>query len=108
VLNFLSKGVVAPVETEKEFGISNNANLSQQQQINLARMTDGLFKMQSSESSPINSHNRIEYEGRWYYIPNSDINSKATLMLVKLMYALQAGEVTDSTWSVLNIPLADE
>jgi hypothetical protein len=71
-------------------------------------MTDGLFKMQSSESSPINSHNRIEYEGRWYYIPNSDINSKATLMLVKLMYALQAGEVTDSTWSVLNIPLADE
>jgi hypothetical protein len=29
-------------------------------------------------------------------------------MLVKLMYALQAGEVTDSTWSVLNIPLADE
>lgn len=108
VLNFLSKGVVAPVETEKEFGISNNANLSQQQQINLARMTDGLFKMQSSESAPTNSHNRIEYEGRWYYIPNSDINSKATLMLVKSMYALQAGEVTDSTWSVLNIPLADE
>ena len=108
VLNYLSKGVIAPAETEKGFGVASRSSLNQQQQINLARMTDGLFQMQSSESEPKNSRNKIEYEGRWYYIPNSDINSKATLMLVKLMYALQAGEVTDSTWSVLNIPVADE
>lgn len=107
VLNFLSKGVVAPADSNEIYGITNMDNLNQQQ-INLGRITDGLFEMQSSKTAPVNAHNRIEYEGYWYYILNSDINSKATLMLVKLMYALQAGEVIAGPWSVLNIPVADE
>lgn len=108
VLNFLSRCIVTPVGTDKAFGVTNTTNLNQQQKVNLTHMTDDLFKMRSSKNTPQNAYNKIEYEGRWYYIPNSDINSKATLMLVKLMYALQAGEITNSTWSTLNIKAADE
>ena len=73
--------------------MASRSSLNQQQQINLARMTEGLFQMQSVKVNRAIAEIKLSMKGRWYYIPNSDINSKATLMLVKLMYALQSGKL---------------
>ena len=64
----------------------------------------GLFSVYSGDSEPQNASTKIEYENRWYYISNSDITSKATLILLKFIYALQAGEITTSSWPIFNIP----
>lgn len=97
VLNFLSYGVDSSAADEKKFGVSSNGTGSQNQ------LTNGLFALRSSDSSPSNTHTKVLYEGRWYYIPNSDITSKSTLMFLKLIYSLEAGEVETNPWGSINV-----
>lgn len=99
-LNSLSTGVATPATQLK-------LNYSQVERESQVTLPNSIFKMYTSSDTP-NAINKVEYDGNWYYVNNNDLNSKTTLMLVKLMYALQAGEVTDSTWSILNLPVADQ
>ena len=71
VLSFLSKGVIAAPSVDKEYGIASQITLNSQT-VAIDHLTDGLFKMYSSESTPINATNKVSYEGHWYYFPNSD------------------------------------
>ena len=94
VLSYLSHGIQTESSTPSNFQPS--------------QLTNGLFTMYSTTTQPTKMINQVEYDGKWYYVANKDVNSKATLILLKMMYSLQAGEVTDSTWSILNIPQANE
>ncbi len=90
MLNFLSKGVVASddefddenVIKEKSADINYNWNF----------LTKNLFLVSVSNSEPENAVTKINYEGRWYFIANQDMASKATLVLLRLIYSLQVGE----------------
>lgn len=99
-LNALSTGVATPADLLKQ----NYTQVVSESQVSLA---NPIFKMNYSTDTPT-AINKVQYNGYWYYINNNDITSKTTLILIKLMYALQAGEVTDSTWSLLNLPVADQ
>lgn len=99
-LNSIASGVATPPDQLK-------ANYSYATSESQVTIPNKIFKMNVAKDTP-NAINKIQYEGYWYYINNNDIASKTTLILLKLMYALQAGEVTDSTWSILNIPVADQ
>jgi hypothetical protein len=102
VLNFISYGVDISANDEKKFGVSSNELKVQDQ------MTDNLFRLRSSETSPVNAYTKVSYEGRWYYLTNDDITSKTTLMFLKLIYSLEAGEVSTNPWGTLDIPVAKD
>lgn len=73
IMNFLANGVV---EDSAAPGIDN-------------------FKILTSSSEPDLSvaSVKIENNGKWYYIARNDSNSKATLVLLKLIYSLQLGDI---------------
>jgi hypothetical protein len=47
---------------------------------------------------------RVPYRGSWFYIADSDIDSKATFTLLAQFFALSAGEVP-STAPILTLPV---
>lgn len=85
IMNFLANGVVS--DASKNSGISN-------------------FKVLASDSEPDASiaSIKIEYNGKWYYIANNDSNSKATLVLLKLIYSLQLGDIK-ANLPIVTIPV---
>ena len=48
---------------------------------------------------------KVYYDGRWYYIDDSDLNSRSTFLLTQLLLSLQAGE-NKSTGPLLTLPVA--
>ena len=36
---------------------------------------------------------KINYKGKWYYIANDDTTSKSILILLKVIYSLQLGDI---------------
>jgi len=101
VLNFLSYGVDTSAKDEKKFGVPSNELKVQDQ------MTDSLFRLRSSDTSPMNAYTKVSYEGRWYYLTNDDITSKTTLMFLKLIYSLEAGEVNTNPWGTLDMQITN-
>lgn len=101
VLNFLSYSVDTSAKDEKKFGVSNNAANVQ------AEMTNSLFRLKSSDTLPMNAYAKISYEGRWYYLSNNDVTSKTTLMFLKFIYSLEAGEVSTNPWGTLDMQVTN-
>lgn len=73
IMNFLANGVT---DGKDNSGIDNFKVLSS-----------------TSEPDPTVASVKIEYNGKWYYIANNDSNSKAILVLLKLIYSLQLGDI---------------
>ncbi len=63
-----------------------------------------LFKVKSSYSCPIDSYLSVSYRGKWFYIDDSDVESKRTFVLLQQIYNLQA-RVQDSEGPLLTIPI---
>lgn len=66
----------------------------------------GNFRVLStiSEPSTADVSVKIEYNGKWYYIANNDSNSKAILVLLKLIYSLQLGDIK-ANLPIVTIPV---
>ena len=54
-------------------------------------MTGGLFRVLASGDEPNNAFIRVLYRDAWFYIDDSDLNSKSTFMLLDTLFQLQAG-----------------
>jgi hypothetical protein len=71
------------------------------------QMTDSLFRLRASDTLPMNAYTKVSYEGRWYYLTNDDITSKTTLMFLKLIYSLEAGEVNNNPFGTLDVQVTN-
>lgn len=91
VFNYLSKGVLEPKEDLKakvltETVYKNGAHFDWQ---NVLR---GMMKIYHSNKMPADAYVAIPYRGRWYYIKDSDSDSKQTLtMLLSINGLVQIG-----------------
>ncbi|MBI1353354.1 MAG: hypothetical protein GC160_03330 [Acidobacteria bacterium] len=83
VLFFLSLAVDAPQE-HRQAGLIGGADLDWQTVIG------GLLRIQNATAAPEDAFVRIQYRGRWFYIGDSDLNSKTTFNLLNYLYSLQA------------------
>lgn len=83
VFFFLSLAVETPAE-HKAAGLVGGADLDWQSVI------DGLLQVRESGGEPQGAFVRIRYRNRWFYIADSDLNSKATFNLLTYLYNLQA------------------
>lgn len=87
ISNYLSKGLVPPkVDVDKKVLASTydrNGRL-----FNWGRVLNGMMKIYSSEKFPQNAGIAVPYRNRWFYIKDSDNESKQTLILVQNIVGL--------------------
>lgn len=63
-----------------------------------------LFHVRQSEDRPNHAFQSINFYDRWYYIPNNDLESKSTFLLLTQLFRLQAG-AAKSIGPTLTIPV---
>ena len=64
-----------------------------------------LLHIKTSSSKPIGSAISIPYKGKWFYIDDDDLQSKATFLLIQVLMGMQSG-TTSSGAPVLTIPVS--
>ena len=63
------------------------------------------IRLRCSESRPDDAYISVEYRDYWFYIEDSDLDSKSTFLLLQILGDLQAG-TTPSAGPVLTLPVA--
>jgi hypothetical protein len=69
-----------------------------------SRLTGSLIRVRSG-ATPRAAHVAVKYRGHWFYIDDSDLESKTTFALLNVVLALKAGHVP-STGPVLTLPVS--
>ena len=100
---FISHGVQVPQEM-LDSGLVHINRPSGNENYNWHPMLTGLFQVRSSSSKPDNPYLAVPYKGYWFYIDNTDIDSKETMVLMSIMFQLQAGG-GESISPVLTLPV---
>ncbi len=63
-----------------------------------------VFRIKSSQEKPSNTRLAIPYRGYWFYIPDDDLQSKSTFLLLMQLFQLQAGQ-NETRGPTLTIPV---
>lgn len=63
-----------------------------------------LFKVRTGEEQPENAYVATRYRGNWFYIEDTDLESKSTFMLLRQLFDLQAGR-TEPQVPALTLPV---
>jgi hypothetical protein len=104
ILFYVSQAVDVPADHKKK-------NL-----ITITRKPDGTpfdwgqlhreqIKIRSSKEEPENAYIAVQYRGYWFYLEDSDLDSKSTFLLLEILGDLQAG-TTPSAAPVLTLPVS--
>jgi len=88
-LFFLSNGVEAPEEHERR-GLVTVTEGQEPGRLDWNTVTGDLLKVSSAAGDPPDAFARIRYRGHWFYISDSDLQSKATFNLLTYLFSLQA------------------
>ena len=104
IMFFLSQGVEVPSQHEAEGRVTITLD-EEGQRFDWKRITGDLLRIRSSEEFPKNAYSVIAYRGSWFYIDDSDLESKSTFSLLSQLLALQAGDI-EPAGPVLTLPVA--
>lgn len=63
-----------------------------------------LLKVETTYSNPSQHYISVKYRGKWFYIPDNDLPSKRTFLLLLQLYNLQS-QASASTAPLLTLPL---
>jgi hypothetical protein len=102
VLAFLSKGVDVP-ESHLRRGTACAFKAPDGRPFDARQITQGLFKVCVQRHRPLRCELSVYYRGHWFYIAEDDVQSRATLNLVKLAIDLQSQ--SGNAGPVLTLPL---
>lgn len=105
VMYFLSQSVVVP-EQDLEAGRVTVTLDSEGQPFDWQRVTEGLLTIKSSPTRPENASVAVNYRNSWFYIDDSDLESKSTFSLLGQVYQLQSGNAP-SVVPTLTIPVGN-
>lgn len=103
VFYFLSQSVEVP-DADVEAGRVTVTLDAAGEPFDWGRVTDGLMRIRSSKSRPDHASVAVRYRGHWFYIDDSDLDSKSTFLLLGQLYALQSGGGGGTT-PVLTLPV---
>jgi len=102
VLAFLSKGVDVPDAHVRRCSVQLFKG-PDGRPFDGRRLTRGLFHVCVQKHRPLRSDLAVHYRGHWFYIPEDDVQSRATLNLLKLAIDLQSE--AGQAGPVLTLPL---
>jgi hypothetical protein len=96
MMGFMSKGIEVPPEHLSEGRVID---------YRFPKSTENSipFTMRSSKERPENPYAAVRYQDYWFYIDNTDIRSKRALMLILLLFSLQASTPAGAA-PVLTLP----
>jgi hypothetical protein len=69
-----------------------------------SNVTRDLIRVRSSDNRPKNAYTGVSYRGSWFYIDDSDLESKSSFSLLAQLFALQSGDVK-LTGPLLTLPV---
>ena len=102
-LYFLSQGVEAPAK-DLESGNAEALKNVAGGPFDWNSSRSKLFRVHSSENEPENAAVKVFYRGSWFYIADSDADSKVTFALLSMLMTLQSGN-TEKVSPMLTLPL---
>ena len=91
ILTFLSKGVSVPQE-HVLCGIAPMTAAADGVLFDWNAVTEGLFCVQAQKRRPKAAEVAVRYRGYWFYIAANDVQSRATLAILELLFAVQESE----------------
>jgi hypothetical protein len=105
VMYFLSQSVQVPEEDVVAGRVTVTRDAAGQP-FDWQRVTEGILTIRSSTEPPDNASVAINYRNSWFYIDDSDLDSKSTFSLLGQVYQLQAGDAK-SVAPVLTLPVSN-
>jgi hypothetical protein len=103
IMFFLSHAVEIP-ERDRAAGRVTVTRDGDGQPFDWSRVTGDLLVIKTQAEPPANAAVAVQYRGSWFYIDDSDMNSKYTFMLLGALTALQAGEI-ERAGPLLTLPV---
>jgi hypothetical protein len=103
IMFFLSHAVEIPQSDQaaRRVTITRDAD---GQPFDWSRVTGDLLVIKSQAEPPANAAVAVSYRGNWFYIDDSDMNSKYTFMLLSKLTALQSGNI-ERAGPLLTLPV---
>ena len=102
-LFFLSHSVAAPATHEAQ-GFVTVAKGADGEEFDWSTVTGNLLRISSGTESPENAFVRIRYRNHWFYIEDSDLNTKATFNLLTYLLSLQSAG-REGIGAMLTVPV---
>ena len=93
VMYFLSNAVRVP-KADIEAGRVTVTRDNEGNIFDWSGVMDGLMTISTSEEAPDNAAVAVRHRGHWFYIDDSDLDSKSTFAMLGQIYALQSGSVS--------------
>jgi hypothetical protein len=106
IMFFLSHAVEIP-EHDRAAGRVTVTRDGDGQPFDWSRVTGDLLVIKTQAEPPANAAVAVRYRGSWFYIDDSDVNSKYTFMLLRSLTALQAGEI-ERAGPLLTLPVTGQ
>jgi hypothetical protein len=91
IMTFLSKGVCVPEEHVRS-GIAPVTPGPDGQPYDWTQVTAGNFLVHAQKHRPRAAEVAIQYRGYWFYIALDDVNSRAALAILEIVFALQESD----------------
>ena len=88
IMTFLAKGVCVPEEHIRS-GLAPTTPGPDGRPYDWTRVTAGNFSVGSQKHKPGDAEVAVEYRGYWFYIDRHDVNSRAVLAILEMLFALQ-------------------
>jgi hypothetical protein len=94
VMYFLSQAVEVPA-TDIEAGKVTRTRSPDGGVFQWSRIVGPLLKIPSGSGPPAEAAVRVAYRGHWFWIEDSDLNSKTTFGLLRLLLFLKSGDTRE-------------
>jgi len=92
ILYLLSQSVEVPQE-DVEKGKLTTTKYADGRPFYWSNLFSSLFQIKSSSDKPSDAFVSIKYRGSWFYIDDTDVESKRTYALFSQIFAIQAGKI---------------
>ena len=96
VLFYLSQSVEAPEQDIKDGKVTRTLKQNGDA-FDWRELTGGLLQIKSKPHRPEKATLMVFYRDTWFYIDDSDLNSKSTFSLLSQIFSLQAGKIKDNS-----------
>ena len=88
IATYLSKGVCVPPEHIAS-GVAPSVPDIDGRPFDWTRVTANLFFVHSSKHRPKGAEVAVHYRGYWFFIAGNDVNSRAVLAILEMLFALE-------------------
>jgi hypothetical protein len=103
VMFFLSNGVQAPEKDVNE-GRVKVTSMESGQPFDWKAVLRDYLKVHAKNEMPVDTRLRVKYRGHWFYIDDTDSESKSTFTFLSQIFSLQAG-TAEGIVPVLTLPV---